>query len=277
VQMQMTHVIRGEDLLPSTPRQLEIVRALGADPPHYAHLPLIVGPDRQPLSKRHGAVAVEWFKEQGYLPEALVNYLALLGWSYDETTTILDRERLIERFDLAHVSRNPAAFDTDKLTWMNGHYIREASDARLTEQLMEVLFAEGLAGEADLRTIRAAVPLVRERMRTVVEGAGLIRFLFVDDLKPDEKAQRMLGPERVDLLREAASRLEAIEDWTHEEIETVLRKLQVDLELTPKQAFQPVRAAVTGTLVSPPLFESIELLGRERSLARIRAAVAAAA
>jgi glutamyl-tRNA synthetase len=276
VQMQMTHVIRGEDLLPSTPRQLEIVRALGAEPPHYAHLPLIVGPDRQPLSKRHGAVAVEWFKEQGYLPEALVNYLALLGWSYDETTTILDRERLIERFDLAHVSRNPAAFDKDKLTWMNGHYIREASDARLTELLVEVLFAEGLAGEADLQTIRAAVPLVRERMHTVVEGAGLIRFLFVDELKPDEKAQRMLGPDRVDLLREAASRLEAIEDWTHQEIETVLRKLQVDLELTPKQAFQPIRAAVTGTVVSPPLFESIELLGRERSLARIRAAVAAA-
>jgi glutamyl-tRNA synthetase len=271
VEMQMTHVIRGEDLLPSTPRQLEIIRALGADPPSYAHLPLIVGPDRQPLSKRHGAVAVEWFKEQGFLPEALVNYLALLGWSYDESTTLLDREQLVRRFDLTHVSRNPAAFDRDKLRWMNGHYIREASDARLAELLVEAMFAQGL--DADLETVLAAVPLVKERMHTVIEGAGLIWFLFVDEVEPDEKALRMLGPDRAEFLAEATSRLDAIEEWKLVEIETVLRTLQEESGLSPKQAFQPIRAAITGTLVSPPLFESIELLGRDRTLARLRAAI----
>jgi glutamyl-tRNA synthetase len=273
VAMKMTHVIRGEDLLPSTPSQLQIIEALGATPPQYAHLPLIVGPDRQPLSKRHGSVAVERFREDGFLPEALVNYLALLGWSYDETTTFFDMEQLIERFDLARVSRHPAAFDLQKLEWMNGHYLREASDARLTQLLSEALQGAGI--DADQATVERAVPLVKERMRTLLEGVELIRFLFLDALTPDEKAMKMLGPERADLLREAAARLDALEVWTHEEIERVLRELQEESALSAKQAFQPIRAAVTGTLVSPPLFESIELLGRDRTLARLRAATKA--
>ena len=270
VAMRMTHVIRGEDLLPSTPRQLEMIGAMGATPPAYAHLPLIVGPDRQPLSKRHGSVAVEWFRQHGFLPEALVNYLALLGWSYDETTTLFSIDQLVERFDLSRVSHNPAAFDVQKLEWMNGHYIRQAKDDRLARLLTEALATEGLP--ADPATVSAAVPLVKERMRTLAEGASMIRFLFVDPVEPDPKASRLLGPETSDLLREAASRLEAVEDWTTEEIETVLRGLQRDSRLSAKQAFQPIRAAVTGTLVSPPLFESIALLGRERTLDRLRGA-----
>jgi glutamyl-tRNA synthetase len=269
VLMEMSHVIRGEDLLASTPKQLEIIAAMGARPPLYAHLPLIVGNDHQPLSKRHGAVAVEWFREQGILPEALVNYLALLGWSFDAETTFFDREQLVERFDLARVSHNPAAFDTDKLHWMNGHYIREASDERLTELLLEAMAREGLSVDAALLT--RAVPLIKERMKTVNEGVGLVTFLFTDEVEPDAKAQKVLGPEQADLLREAASRLEAVEEWTHGEIETVLRGLQSDLGLSATKAFQPIRAAVTGTVVSPPLFESIELLGGERTLARLRA------
>jgi glutamyl-tRNA synthetase len=272
VKMEMTHVIRGEDLFPSTPRQLEIIEAMGAEPPAYAHLPLIVGPDRQPLSKRHGSVAVEWFREQGFLPEALVNYLALLGWSYDETTTFFTRDELVEKFDLLRVSRNPAAFDEEKLRWMNGHYIRETDDARLTELLVQALFQEGL--EAELQTVAAAIPLIKTRMHTLKEGVDLIRFLFVEEVEPDEKARKMLGSERAEYLREVASRLEAVEDWNHEEIERVLRDLKAGRELSSNQAFQPVRAAVTGTLVSPPLFESIALLGRERTLARLRKAVA---
>ena len=268
VEMKMTHVIRGEDLLPSTPRQLEIMRALGADPPAYVHLPLIVGHDHQPLSKRHGAVAVEWFKEQGFLPEALVNYLALLGWSFDETSTFFTKEQLVERFDLGRVSRNSAAFDAQKLEWMNGHYIRESDDARIAELLSEALFAQGIP--ADFDTVAAAVPLVKERMRTIVEGASMIRFLFLDDLAPDEAARAMLGPDRSDYLREAASALEKIEDWKADPIHEVLQTLREERRLSSKQAFQPIRAAVTGTLVSPPLFESMALLGRERSLERIR-------
>jgi glutamyl-tRNA synthetase len=270
VRMKMSHVIRGEDLLPSTPRQLEIIKALGTEPPAYAHLPLINGPDHQPLSKRHGAVAVEWFRENGFLPEAMVNYLALLGWSYDAETTFFTREELIEKFDLEKVSHNSAAFDVQKLEWMNGHYIRESPDSRLAQLVSEFLLRDGI--DADLQTVATAIPLIKTRMHTIKEGASLIRFLFVDQVTPDDGARKMLGPERAEYLREAASRLEAVEEWRHEEIETVLRALQQDRELSSKQAFQPIRAAVTGTLVSPPLFESLELLGQERSVARLRAA-----
>ena len=274
VRMKMTHIIRGEDLLPSTPRQLEIIKALGASPPAYAHLSLITGPDHQPLSKRHGSVAVEWFREQGILPEALVNYLALLGWSLDETTTIFERDTLARAFDLSRVAHNPAAFDRQKLEWMNGHYIREADDERLALLLTEELRREDLV--VDEEQVRRAVPLVKERMRTIREGVDLLRFLFLDEVEPDEKARKMLGPEQADPLRQAASRLEAVEDWNHQEIEVVLRELQQETGLSAKQVFQPIRAAVTGTLVSPPLFESIALLGQEETVARLRTAAAAA-
>jgi glutamyl-tRNA synthetase len=275
VEMRMTHVIRGEDLLPSTPRQLRIVDALGAPAPAYAHLPLIVGADRQPLSKRHGSVAVEWFRDRGFLPEALTNYLALLGWSYDESTTFFTLMELIERFDLARVSHNPAAFDLQKLEWMNGHYIREADDERLADALTEALRRDGL--QPDRGVVGAAVPLVKERMNTGEQGARLIRFLFLGQLTPDENALRLMEKAGSDYLREAASRLEAVEDWTAAEIERVLILLQEDWNLKRRDAWQPIRAAVTGTTVSPPLFESMELLGRERSLVRLRAAAAAAA
>jgi glutamyl-tRNA synthetase len=270
VLMQMSHVIRGEDLLPSTPRQIQIMEAMGATPPDFAHLPMVTGADGAPLSKRHGSVAVEWFKDQGILPEALVNYLALLGWSYDEHTTFFTREELIDHFDLSRVGRNPARFDQDKLLWMNGHYIRESDDSRLTELLVEVLFRDGV--EADLATVRAAVPLVRERMKTLNEGGAMLRFLFVPEVEPDAKARKMLGPERSEYLEEVWRRLEALDDWTAPAIEAALRSLQAERGLSSNQAFQPVRAAVTGTLVSPPLFESLELLGEERALDRLRAA-----
>ena len=273
VLMEMTHVIRGEDLLPSTPRQLEIIRAMGAEPPAYAHLPLIVGPDRQPLSKRHGSVAVEWFREEGYLPEAVVNYLALLGWSYDDATTFFDREELVERFDLVRVSHNPAAFDAEKLKWMNGHYIREAPDVRLIELLSRALAREGL--RPDLRVLAAAIPLVKTRMHTIREGVGYLRFLFEKEVEPDEKARKLLGPDRAEYLREVAARLEGVEDWKADEIRAVLETLKEERELSSNQAFQPIRAAVTGTTVSPPLFESMELLGPARTLARLRAAASA--
>jgi glutamyl-tRNA synthetase len=265
--MEMTHVIRGEDLFSSTPRQLLILEAIDVpNPPAYGHLPLIVGADRQPLSKRHGAVAVEWFRDQGYLPEALVNYLALLGWSYDEKTTFFSREELVEKFDLGRVSHNPAAFDREKLDWMNGHYIREASDERLIELVLETLQRAGIT--ADRETVAAAVPLVKERMKLLSEAPGLLRFLF-EDVESDEKARKMLNGQ-ADYLTEVASRLEDVPEWSVKQIEGELRALQEERGLSPRKAFQPIRAAVTGTLVSPPLFESIALLGRDRTLARLR-------
>jgi glutamyl-tRNA synthetase len=274
VRMQMTHVIRGEDLHPSTPRQLELMHALGATPPAYAHLPLIVGPDGQKLSKRFHAVAVERFREDGILPDALVNYLALLGWSKDAKTTFLTREEMIEAFDIAHVSRNPAVFDLQKLAWMNGHYIRETPDDRLSGMIEESLRDQGV--EADATTVGQALPLIKERIQTIGEAGPMLRFLF-EDVEPDEKARAMLGPDRAEQLRDVIKALDDLPEWKADDIHAALNSVKDRLGLSSKQAFQPVRAAVTGTLVSPPLFESMELLGRERSMERLRRAADAAA
>lgn len=268
--MEMTHVIRGEDLLPSTPRQMAIFEALGAEPPKYAHLPLIVGPDRQPLSKRHGSVSVEWFRDQGFLPEALVNYLALLGWSLDEQTTFISRDRLIEHFDLSRVSHNPAAFDIQKLEWMNGHYIKEMPAPELASRILRLLEDAGL--DADPGTVTSAVPLISERMKHLPESVELLRFLFTDDIAPDEKAAKLIAKAGPEHLRAAADRLEDVGEWTDEQISDALDALSGALGLPRTKAWQPVRAAVTGSTISPPLPESIALLGRERTLARLRTA-----
>ncbi|MGH2691355.1 MAG: glutamate--tRNA ligase [Actinomycetota bacterium] len=267
--MEMTHVIRGEDLHSSTPRQILLLEALGAPRiPEYAHVPLIVGPDRKPLSKRHGSVAVERFREEGFLPEAMVNYLALLGWSLDDHTTFFTRDELVKHFDLDRVSRNPAAFDREKLEWLNGHYIREMPTDRFAGLVQETLADAGIA--ADPQVVAQAVPLIQERMKLLSEAPALLRFLF-EDVAPDEKARKMLDGQG-EYLAEVAKRLEALDEWTPESIEAAMRAIQEERGLGAKKAFQPVRAAVTGTLISPPLFESLALLGRERALARIGAA-----
>jgi glutamyl-tRNA synthetase len=269
-EMRLTHIIRGEDLYPSTPRQLLIFEALGAEPPQYAHLPLILGPDRAKLSKRHGAITVESFRDQGYLPEAMLNYLALLGWSPGDDREVIGREELTERFDLKDVSHHPAIFDTQKLEWMNGHYIRQCSDADLAERILPFLHRAGLP--AGPETVLAAVPHIKERMRTLAEGAEWLRFLFVEDVTPDEKAAKMIASVDAEYLREAAQRLEAVEDWTDAEIKEVLDELASSHGLSRTKGWQPIRAAVTGSTVSPPLPESIALLGKERTVAWLRAA-----
>lgn len=267
--MEMTHVIRGEDLHSSTPRQVLLLEALGAERiPAYAHLPLIVGPDRQPLSKRHGSVAVEWFREEGYLPEALVNYLALLGWSYDDHTELFGRDDLVAHFDLKRVSRNPAMFDQEKLDWMNGHYIREAEPDRLAGLLGERLTSLGV--DADPAVVREGTTLVQERSRTINEAADMLRFLF-EDVEPNEKARKLVTGQG-EYLSAVADRLEALEDWSVESIQAALEALAEERGLSKTKAFQPIRAAVTFSNVSPPLFESLALLGRDRSLERIRRA-----
>jgi glutamyl-tRNA synthetase len=263
--MELTHVIRGEDLHSSTPRQVLLLQALGAERiPAYAHLPLIVGPDRQPLSKRHGSVAVEWFREEGYLPEALVNYLALLGWSYDDHTELFTVDDLVKHFDLARVSRNPAMFDQEKLDWMNGHYIRETDPERLVGLLRDEL------GDVDPGVVREAAPLVQERSRTVKEAAAMLRFLF-EEQEPNERARKLVSGQG-DYLRAVADRLDVLPEWTVESIKELLEALAEERGLSKTKAFQPVRAAVTFSNVSPPLFESMALLGRERSTDRLRRA-----
>jgi glutamyl-tRNA synthetase len=264
--MEMTHVVRGEDLFPSTPRQILMFEALGAAPPRYAHVPLILGPDRAKLSKRHGAVAVEEFRDRGYLPEAMVNYLALLGWSPGGDQEVLPLEELVRRFDLAAVSHHPSIFDVEKLTWLNGVYLRQLPPGELADRMIRHLHAEE-AGDV----VRQAVRLVQERMSTLAEAGELLRFLF-EEVEPDEDAARQIGSVDPEYLGEAASRLDAVEEWTVEQVKQVLDDLAAGAGLNRTKGWQPIRAAVTGRRISPPLPESMVLLGREQTVQRLRRA-----
>jgi glutamyl-tRNA synthetase len=268
--MEVSHVVRGDDLLASAPRNAAVIEALGGSPPAYAHLPQVLGPDSKPLSKRHGATSVAAFREQGFLPEALVNYLALLGWAKDDHTTFLDRDELVESFDLAHVSHNPAVFDTQKLEWMNNHYIQSLDEDDLAARCVAFLTAEGLSVEPAL--LRRAIPLIRERMKTLSEAPALLRFLFTDDVVPNEKAAELIAKTPEGYLKKAAETLDALEGWDSERIQTALDGLASEAGLSRTKGWQPIRAAVTGSNVSPPLPESLSLLGKERTVARLRGA-----
>ncbi|MHB8513691.1 MAG: glutamate--tRNA ligase [Actinomycetota bacterium] len=265
--MEVTDIVRGEDLLSSTPRQIMLFDAMGASHfPKTAHLSLIVGSDRQPLSKRHGHTSLEFYRESGFLPEALMNYIALLGWSYgDGTTEKLSRSELIKHFSFEHVSRNPAAFDVPKLTAMNGDYIRELAPTDLADRLTP--FLKDLNPDREL--LLRIIPLIQERMQTLVEAPPMIRFFF-SSVEPDESARSFLTPEYVTVLEHSLEALSKIEKWETDAIKEALFGVQESLGLKKKVAFMPVRAAVTGSKISPPLFESLEVLGRERSLERIR-------
>jgi glutamyl-tRNA synthetase len=267
--MNVTHVVRGDDLLASAPRNAAVIEALGGTPPAYAHLPQVLGPDSKPLSKRHGATSVAAFRDQGFLPEALVNYLALLGWAKDDHTTFLDRQELIEAFDLTHVSHNPAVFDTQKLEWMNNHYIQSLEEDDLAARCIPFLTAEGLS--VDPALLRGAIPLIRERMKTLSESPALLRFLFTDDVAPNDKAAELIAKATEGYLKKVAEALDALETWDTEHIQTALDQLATDEDLSRTKGWQPIRAAVTGSNVSPPLPESLALLGKERTVARLRA------
>jgi glutamyl-tRNA synthetase len=267
--MGITHVIRGDDLLASAPRNAAVIEALGGTPPAYAHVPQVNGPDGKPLSKRHGSTSVEAFREHGVVPEALMNYLALLGWSKDAETTFLSREELVEAFDLERVSSNPARFDTQKLEWMNNHYIQGLDDDDLAARCLHFLSVAGLSPEPTL--LRRAMPLVKERMKTLAESVELLRFLFTDDVAPNEKAADLLAKAPEGYLAAATAALAAVEPWTSEAIAAALDEAAGSAGLNRTKGWQPIRAAVTGSNVSPPLPESLELLGAERTVERLRA------
>lgn len=266
--MGITYVIRGDDLLASAPRNAAVIEALGGTAPRYAHLPQVLGMDGKPLSKRHGSTSVESFREQGFLAEALMNYLALLGWSKDETTTFLSRDELVSEFDLSRVSSNPAAFDTQKLEWMNNHYMQSLDDDELAARSMHFLTQAGLLPEPAV--LRASMPLVKERMKTLTEAPDLLRFLFTDDVTPNEKATGIIQKAGPGYLEQAADVLEGVEPWTSAAISQALDSLVEAAGLNRTKGWQPIRAAVTGSNISPPLPESLELLGRDRTVARLR-------
>jgi glutamyl-tRNA synthetase len=258
--MGITQVVRGEDHISNTPRQVMILRALGEEPPAYAHLPLLHGPDGKKLSKRHGAASVQELRDVGYLPEAVRNYIALLGWGYDESTTFFTTDELIERFDLSRVSKNPAVFDEQKLRWMNGRYLRELRLEDLKGRLEQLIGREVPA---------EAVAISQEKMQTLAEFWPLAGFL-VERREFDEQAwQRVMSDGAPERLRAAREALESVEGFDPEAVERALRGVVDRLEVKPKEVFQPVRVAISGTTVSPGIFESVAALGRDETLARI--------
>jgi glutamyl-tRNA synthetase len=265
----ITHVIRGEDHVPNTPKQIRILEALGRPLPVYAHVPNVFGTDGKKLSKRHGAVSVAEFRAKGYLAPALLNYLALLGWSYDDRTTVMSREELVERFTLERVGSSPAVFDYAKLDWLNGVYLRELPADEYADALVAYLRETGFDGDEE--TIRASAPLVQEKIARLEEYPAFAGFLF-RRVEPDPALLDGGGP----VLAQARETLAGVEPFAAEPIEDALRALAERLELKPRHAFGPIRAAVTGSKVSPGLFESLELLGREESLGRLDAALSRA-
>jgi glutamyl-tRNA synthetase len=276
---RITHVIRGSDHVSNTPKQLRILEALGHGPPVYAHVPDVLGGDGKKLSKRHGATSVDEFRAAGYLPEALMNFLALLGWAPDGETTIMSPDELVERFSLERVGSSPATLDYEKLDWMNGVYLRALPPEQYAERLLAYLREQGFDWPEE--RIRAAAPLVQQKIERLGEFPKYAGFLF-----EREGVGRRLVPSRdghdraeldPDVLAAAADTLAVVEPFTAEAIEAALRGLAVRLGQNARQTFQPIRIAVTGSKVSPGLFESIELLGRDETLARIRAAQGEAA
>jgi glutamyl-tRNA synthetase len=262
--MGITQVVRGEDHISNTPRQVMILRALGEEPPAYAHLPLLHGPDGKKLSKRHGAASVQELRAAGYLPEAVRNYIALLGWGYDESTTFFSTDELIERFDLSRVSRNPAVFDEQKLRWMNGRYLRDLPVEELRTRL-EKLTGRELPADA--------VAISQDKMQTLADFWPLAGFL-VERRDFDPKAwEKVMGDGAPERLRAARAALEQADPFDVEAVERALRGVVERLEAKPKDVFQPVRVAIAGTTVSPGIFESVAALGREETLARIDSAL----
>ncbi|HLG07293.1 MAG TPA: glutamate--tRNA ligase [Gaiellaceae bacterium] len=263
----ITHVIRGDDHVSNTPKQIHVLRALGAEPPTYAHVPSVFGEDGRKLSKRHGAVSVDEFRAAGYLAEALMNFLALLGWAPDGETTIMAPEELVERFSLERVGSSPATFDYAKLDWMNGVYLRALPSDEYADRLLTYLREQGHDWPED--RIRAAAPLVQEKIGRFGEFPGFAGFLF-HDVEPDQ------GLLDAQVLAAAEASLRDTEPWSADAIEASLKRLCDDLGEKPRTVYLPIRVAVTGSRVSPGLYESLELLGRETSLERLRAGADAA-
>jgi glutamyl-tRNA synthetase len=272
--MRITHVIRGEDLLSSTPRQVLVYQALGAPVPSFAHLPLLFGPDRKRLSKRHGATSVEELRDAGYLAEAVVNFLALLGWHFDSERELFTREELVGLFSLERVNPAPAVFDAKKLEWMNGVYLRALPTFDLAERLTAYLEARGSPLARQPQRIVQATPLAQEKIATLAEFEPLCSFLFGPVEIDQEAWDKVAGRERAAVILAAVQA--ALEDsaWTVDAIEAALRGVCEQLALKPRVVFGLVRVAVTGTSISPGLFESVHLLGHEESLARLAAAAA---
>ncbi len=280
VLMKVTHVLRGEDLLSSTPRQIRVYQAMGVKPedyPVFAHLPFVMGQDNAKLSKRNGEVSIAWYREAGYLPEAICNYLALLGWSPGDDLENISMKELTELFTVERVHSSPARFDMKKLEAINGDKIRALTlDEFMTWALPFLTKAGVISGTPEeLALVKQALPIIQERIATLAEIPPMLKFLFVKEFVVDaDSLPKISDAQSKEVLKVSYEKLQTLSDWTHESIEGVLRAALIDgMALKPRIAFGAVRIAVTGSHISPPLFESMQLLGREKSLARIKAAL----
>ena len=276
--MGITDVIRGDDHLSNTPRQLLVLNALGEPPPRYAHLPLLHGPDGKKLSKRHGAASVQELREQGFLPAAVRNYLALLGWGTDDDATILSTDELVKRFTIDRVGRSAAIFDAQKLRWLNGRYMREQNlDKYQAEVAGHLARADPEAAEAfDSATPEAraeACAIVQEKAQTVIEVWPLIDFLFTEPAMDEKSWRKVMKPGVDGVLSQASELIASIEPFDAETLERELRALIERVGISASKGLQPIRVAISGSTISPGIFESLVALGRERSSERIRRAL----
>jgi glutamyl-tRNA synthetase len=277
--MEISHVIRAEEWLSSTPRHLLLYQALGFEPPQFVHHPMILGPDRAKLSKRHGAVSVLEYQEQGYLPDTMFNFLSLIGWSLDDKTEIMSRQELIDNFSLERIGKTAAIFNRQKLDWMNGVYIRRLTADEFFEAVQPYLMMDISAGKALISSekyVRDILPLVQERARTLVEVAELAQFFFIN--QPDYEPSLLIGKNMdrestVEALKAAQQKLSQLSAFDAESLEGLLRPLAAELGLKTGQFFGTLRVAVTGRTAAPPLFQTMAVLSKERCLSRIEAAL----
>jgi glutamyl-tRNA synthetase len=280
VLMKVTHVLRGEDLLSSTPRQIRVYQAMGLaleDYPVFAHLPFVMGQDNAKLSKRNGEVSIAWYRDKGFLPEAICNYLALLGWSPGDDRENVTMKELTELFTVEKVHSSPARFDMKKLEAINGDKIRALTIDEFLDWSLPFLTKAGvITGSADeIALVKLALPLIQERIIMLSEVPAMLKFLFVKNFAVEaDSVAKITDDASKQVLERSLKELEPLATWTHESIEAALRSSLIEeMGLKPRIAFGAVRIATTGSTISPPLFESMELLGKEASLARIRAGI----
>ena len=270
--MDITHVMRAEEWLPSVPRHVRLYESLGYEPPLFAHLPMIHGPDHSKLSKRHGAAALLEYRDMGYLPHAMINFMALLGWALDDKTDLMSMQTLTENFSIDRINKSAAIFDMERLQWMNGHYIREMDVSDLTDRMAP--FVEKELGPVDMGLLSRVAPLVQERIKTLDEAPYRVAYFFRDVEFEEGEFERSLGFEGVEHALESASKLlDSTDSYTAAALETELRGLGEELGLSGRKFFGALRATLTGRKATPPLFDTMEVLGRDICVRRIDSAL----
>ena len=278
--MEITHVTRGDEWIPSTPKHVAIIEGLGWDRPIYVHTPVILGPDGGKLSKRHGARSVLEYQNEGYLPEAIMNYLAMTGWALDDKTNIINVDELINYFDIKDLLPNPATFDQDKLDWLNGIYIREMDTIQLSKKLHEQLSKDLQDEEISMETVESLTPIVQERISSICDITDLTGFIFINEFQAADNTMleknfiEKDSQKSQEILLLLCNNLDQIDEskWTSNEIENVMRKLASDTEVKPGKLFMLTRIIITGQKVSPPLFETMEIVGKNKIIHRLHTA-----